>query len=1050
MSRTVVRRWTSIVLAGLVASTTLALAATPARATGQTWWVATTGTAASPSSSGSSCANPSFVGTSHATIQTAIDAAAAGDEVKICAGTYSIDTTITLGKALTITGAGSSLPTLDGGGATRILDITTGGFTVSINSLHFRNGRATGTNPYGAGIRSHPNVTLNVNDSFFVNNHADNHGGGIALIGGSSNSGSVQVARSTFYKNRAEDGGGIVVVGITANASNVSNSTFVQNSATRNGGAINGSFSVMRASNSTFVDNLAPQGGDTSWVVTMKGNLIAYSSSVTPTTDVCNLSGSTPVNNVSTTTSCLANGETAVTVDSLALGFLAPWGGTVPTISIGAGSTAINAVTGANCSANDQRGVSRSGANCDAGAFEFVAGSGSLTASTTTLTLVQGRAITNAPTFTKSGLTEPVSLRLATELNGSIPGGVAFSTSTGVLSGTPASTYPNRSLIVTATDANGLVTSAKITIENCVLSLNNGSYQITNALDLDLFRLEACGMDSDYLQTSDITWNTTWTPPSSLDENFTGTYDGGGHSITGLQISGGQTAFIPWTLGATIRNLNLDVTVSGAYSTSGLVRLADATTIDNVRVSGSIIITGDHGCHAGLAGETTNGTTITNSSFEGTIDSPDSSWIGGLVGCTYQGSVIETSFFEGTISGKSDVGGLVGWMDQTEIRNSYAVGSVTGSDDNLGGLAGWVGGDGTDADTVAVENSYSSMAIQGVTDEGALIGEGPPTAISSTFWEDGLTGVSGLPPIGRLDPAGTQPSISPTSTASMKSFAFFDTAGWNIVNGWVDHTTTSDTWGICDGAGRPFLLWSEATDVCNPSQPPSSNPSQPPSSNPSQPTPDNGTSNPSQPTPDNGTSNPSQPTPTTPSTTGPAVATGQVTVLVDGQPTPSSIAWSGTSRISGRIGVIDMTLDFESGATSVSLPNTFEPGARITLSLGGLQPNSAATATLFSTPVSLGNFTADSAGALNTSFSLPMGAESGSHRIRLEMVGNDGRAITLWLGIDVSATTLTLPATGWSQQSMLMLAVTVMSFGAGAWIISGGRRRLRPVRSSRR
>ncbi|MFN5603247.1 MAG: choice-of-anchor Q domain-containing protein, partial [Actinomycetes bacterium] len=310
------------------------------------------------------------------------------------------------------------------GGSTRILDITTGGFVVTINTLQFRKGRATGTNDYGAGIRASSDVTLYVKDSLFVGNHADNHGGAIGLITRGNDTGSVQVARSTFYKNRGIDGGGIAVA-FNSTRSTITNSTFVQNSASRNGGAINGSFGNVLATQSTFIDNVAPSGGDTSWVVSLKQSLIAYTPSVTPSNGVC-ANDSTLVNNVSTSASCLASGVTPVTFGSLNLGFLAPWGGLVPTFSIGAGSSAIDAVSGANCSTLDQRGISRSGANCDAGAFEFVAGAPSLTASSAA-TILQGRAITSSPSFTKTGLTEPVVFRVATEIGGALPSGVSFS-----------------------------------------------------------------------------------------------------------------------------------------------------------------------------------------------------------------------------------------------------------------------------------------------------------------------------------------------------------------------------------------------------------------------------------------------------------------------------------------------------------------------------------------------------------------------------------------------------------------------------------------------
>jgi len=102
--------------------------ALPVRATGhQVWWVAPSGSAANPASSGTGCGNPGYVGTTDAVIQTAIDGANAGDEVRICTGAYTIGTTITVDKDLTLSGVGTTLPVLDGGGSTRILDITTGG-----------------------------------------------------------------------------------------------------------------------------------------------------------------------------------------------------------------------------------------------------------------------------------------------------------------------------------------------------------------------------------------------------------------------------------------------------------------------------------------------------------------------------------------------------------------------------------------------------------------------------------------------------------------------------------------------------------------------------------------------------------------------------------------------------------------------------------------------------------------------------------------------------------------------------------------------------------
>jgi len=1018
-------RFTSIAVVGTVAIGTMAVPTSSAVGP-LVWWVAASGPAANTATDGSSCANPSFAGSDHTPIQAAITAASSGDEIRICAGSYAVSSTLTVGKALTFTGVGSQLPVLNGGGNTRIMDITTGGFAVTINRLHFRNGRATVTDQSnadfsgaGAGIRVHPNVTLNINNSLFVSNVADKHGGGIAMLGSGSSTGSVHVATSTFYKNRGLDGGGLAVAGITANTSVVTNSTFVNNSATRQGGAVNGSFAVLHGSNSTFVDNTAAEGGDTSWVVTLKGNLIAYTPSVVPSNNVCNLDGTTPVDNVSTSPSCLAGGESATTSSTLALGILAPWGGNTPTFSVGIGSAAIGAVDPANCPSADQRGTSRGATPCDAGAFEYQTNPPGLNASGS-IALVQGLALTSSPTFTKSGLDEPVTLRVASEINGSLPSGVSFSSTSGEFSGTPGSTFTTTSLVITATDTDGDVASASVPVENCVLDTTNGAYQVSNAIDLGLFQYGICGLNADYVQTADIEWNGVWQSAASSATPFTGTYDGEGHSITGLQIAGGQTAFVPYTSGATITNLDFDVALTGTYGSAALIRYATNTTIDGVHGSGSVTITGAEGCHGGLVGETDGSTIIKNSSFEGTVDAPDSSWNGGLVGCTYGQTIIEKSFFDGTVTGIEDIGGLVGWLEDSDIRDSYATGTVTSSSLSIGGLAGNVIRDGNDADTVAIVDSYASTAVQGVAAIGALAGRASSTSIEASFWEDGLVGVDGLFPVGELtDVGGTQPAIAPTPSLSMKSFSFFRDANWAIANGWSNPATNQNVWGICDGQGRPFLLWQYSTDPCVVAQQPN-----PPQNIVPIPTP----------TP------PSSTTPTPTPTIDPAVSVGTTVVVVDGREVATTLTWSGGAVLSGRIDSVEFSLNLGSTATMTNTPRV-GAGSALTMTMSGLKPGTAVDATLFSSPVKLGSFGVDATGRTNPSFAIPRGIESGSHRLRLDMTTVDGKQLSLWIGIGVESARPQLPITG--SGSIVLIMFAGWSALAGLVLLHVARRRSR-------
>ena len=1007
---------------GLLLSSLTVIASAPiARATGPTvWWVASSGTPANPASNGSSCINPSYVGNSDTALQSAISASASGDEIRICSGRYSFSATVLVDRDLTLVGSGSTLPVLDGGNTTRIMTIGPGGQTVTLNGLQFQNARTSRQNEGGAAVNADASSNLTVVNSYFVKNTASWHGGAIAVIG-ENGTGSLTVQRSTFLRNQAEDGGAIVVAGL-AQASSIQNSTFVANVATRAAGAISGSFANVTASNSTFVDNRTLDAGFSSavWSVSTKGSIFANSpSTATPSVNTCRSEGETHSENVSTHASCLSSDQQPVTYESLGLKFLGIWGSRVPTIPFGANSSAINTVTtSGNCSTVDQHGQTRS-SPCDAGAVEYQVNQAAVTAPT--VMIVEGRQIP-ATTLVPTGLTSPITFRVATELGTSLPSGVTLSQS-GVLSGTPTSTFNEPYFVVVATDANGAVTSGKIVVDNCVLTQQNGKFLIASRSDLQIFGIGACGRNTHYLQTQNITLTSPWLTTTTSEFPFTGTYDGQNYSITGLQITGDQKSFIPFTVGATISNLIFEATVSNAYGSAGLVRLAKSTSINNVHGSGSVSTPQtetDRGCVGGLAGETDLGTTIRNSSFTGTINAPNSSWNGGLIGCGYEGTVVEKSFFSGTVNGEDNVGGLVGWMDRTEIRNSFAMGSVSGTGVEIGGLIGWTDIDGTDNGSAVLENSYASVQVTGSNFVGSLIGSGRSDSVTSSYWEAGLNGGNELLTLGKItDQDGTQPESTSVSTSDMKLFAFFNGAGWSIHDGWIDSTVSPKIWGVCNNETRPFLLWRYSSNPCGTNTAPSPQPNTP--SNPT-------TTVPSVPV----STIPSVPTSElTDSSTnlGPKLSTGGIEIFHGVTRINNSLSWAGASTISGKIGDIDLSIRFTHNQEIQNLPGIVAPGSTFQLSLRGLKANTNALATLFSIPMTLGTYKVSSKGELNSTIVIPPKTTDGSHRLRIQVIDQENRDITIWIGVRVNSSAAALPATGSSSRIPIALALWCLIIG---------------------
>jgi len=140
--------------------------------------------------------------------------------------------------------------------------------------------------------------------------------------------------------------------------------------------------------------------------------------------------------------------------------------------------------------------------------------------------------------------------------------------------------------------------------------------------------------------------------------NFTGSFDGGRKTITGIVINAdGDGGMFGILSGAIIRDLALkDCTISAnGYGTGGIAGyIMEGSVIINSSVIGNI--TGDYG-------------------------------VGGIAGGIFYDSIVQNCFFIGNVSGNEYVGGIAGSIYYATITNCYAAGNVTGSDE-VGGIAG--------------------------------------------------------------------------------------------------------------------------------------------------------------------------------------------------------------------------------------------------------------------------------------------------------------------------------------------------------------------------
>ena len=257
----------------------------------------------------------------------------------------------------------------------------------------------------------------------------------------------------------------------------------------------------------------------------------------------------------------------------------------------------------------------------------------------------------------------------------------------------------------TVTSAEGLKNIAKLVNEQWNLGIN-----ITLTADINL-----SGID--------------WTP-IGIDYNhqYTGTFNGGGHTITGLTVTGSYKyagLFGDIDENGTVKNVVLEgvqITSDNSSGYAGGVAGDSWGTIENCSVSGSVSgttfaggVVGSQwggsitGCNSsatvkgvifagGIAGETNSGASLTGcyATDDVTVenDGTNNSHAGGVVGyngggtltaCYATGSVTGT----GTGTGSCYVGGVTGDNASGTLTACYhAKGTVSGPDGATGGVAG--------------------------------------------------------------------------------------------------------------------------------------------------------------------------------------------------------------------------------------------------------------------------------------------------------------------------------------------------------------------------
>ena len=186
-----------------------------------------------------------------------------------------------------------------------------------------------------------------------------------------------------------------------------------------------------------------------------------------------------------------------------------------------------------------------------------------------------------------------------------------------------------------------------------------------------------------------------WTPiGTDYDNAYTGTFDGGGHTITGLTVTtndeyAGLFGYLSNFNNAagTVKNVVMDgiqITCNHRSGYAGGVVGYSWGTIENCSVSGSVSATVSVG---GVVGVQRDGS-ITGCSSSATVKG--TLYVGGVAGWTNFGATLTACYATGNViieiapTQNVSGGGLVGFNDGISLLSCYATGNVTSTGSSTG------------------------------------------------------------------------------------------------------------------------------------------------------------------------------------------------------------------------------------------------------------------------------------------------------------------------------------------------------------------------------
>ncbi|MFZ5736112.1 MAG: MBG domain-containing protein, partial [Pseudomonadota bacterium] len=330
-------------------------------------------------------------------------------------------------------------------------------------------------------------------------------------------------------------------------------------------------------------------------------------------------------------------------------------------------------------------------------------------------------------------------------------------------------------------------------------------YQIADVYGLQGIGSSSALLGASYVLANDVdasgtaNWNSGagFVPIGDSTTKFSGSFDGLGHTISGLTIHRSATdqvgLFGSGSTSSAISRLTMaNVDIIGHVNVGGLIGQS-VGTVTAVSVSGSVVASNLN--VGGVAGQLVSGGSISDSQSSATVEGYIQ--VGGLVG-GLAGGTISRSNATGIVKGRSNgslagnAGGLVGAAaNGGRISDSYSTASVSAG--GAGGLIGTTNG------AVTLTNVWSSGRVSSQLPGGGVIYQqfGSAPVMSGVYWDATTTGVANACGSGTCSGATALTTAQALTQSSYSGFDF------------------TNTWFMIDGSTRPFLRSEYSTTISN-------------------------------------------------------------------------------------------------------------------------------------------------------------------------------------------------------------------------------------------